>query len=94
MPGLVALDSEYTSIVDGDPAYAVQQAVAYEVAMLRQRINDAGKANLVTSAIGADLDNLGANVNTYRRVLQYADDTVDPAAGGETGIGCFPIGNG
>jgi phage-related baseplate assembly protein len=39
----------------------------------RARVNDAAKALLLAHAIGSDLDQLGANVNTPRLVIQAED---------------------
>jgi len=64
------INPDYTSIVQGDPAYSVVQAVAYEAVNILQRINDAAKAVLATHAIGADLDNIGRNFFIFRKIIQ------------------------
>ena len=75
---LRTINSDYTSIVEGDPAYAVMQSIVFEIVMILQRINDAARAVLVTHAIGDDLDNLGVLFSVYRQVLQQEDLTADP----------------
>ena len=75
---LRTINSDYTSIVEGDPAYAVMQSIVFEIVMILQRINDAVHAVLVTHAIGADLDNLGALFAVHRQVMQQEDLTADP----------------
>ena len=68
----------YTNMVEGDPAYTLLEAMAYVEVMLRKRINDAARSVLVTHAVGADLENLGALFNVYRRTIQHADPDADP----------------
>ncbi len=63
----------YTSIVESDPAYALMQVFAYREVLLRQRINDAAKANMLAFAIGADLDHQAALLGVAR--LPGEDDT-------------------
>ena len=75
---LRTINEDYTNIVEGDPAYAVMQSIVFEIVMILQRINDAAHAVLVTHAIGADLDNLGASFSIYRQVIQQEDLTADP----------------
>ena len=72
------LNKDYTSIVEGDPAYTILQAIAWQEIMTRQRINDAARAVLVTHAVGADLDNLGELFAVHRQVITPADLTADP----------------
>ena len=75
---LRTINEDYTSIVEGDPAYSVCQAICFEFVMVYKRINDAARAVLVTHAIGNDLDNLGANLSVYRQVIQHEDLEADP----------------
>ena len=72
------LNSDYTSIVEGDPGYTVLQAMAWESIRIEKRINDAARAVLVTHAIGADLDNLAALFGIVRQVVTAADPDADP----------------
>ena len=69
---------QYSSIVEGDPGYSVLQAIAWQETMTRKRINDAARALLVTHAVGADLDNLGALLAVTRQVVTAADPDADP----------------
>ena len=69
---------QYSSIVEGDPGYSVLQAIAWQETMTRKRINDAARALLVTHALGADLDNLGALLAVTRQVVTAADPDADP----------------
>lgn len=75
---LRTINEDYTSIVEGDPAYAIMQSIIFEIVMILQRINDAARAVLVTHSIGADLDNVGALFAIYRQVIQHEDLTADP----------------
>ena len=69
---------QYSSIVEGDPGYSILQAIAWQETMTRKRINDAARALLVTHALGADLDNLGALLAVTRQVVTAADPDADP----------------
>ena len=69
---------QYTSIVEGDPGYSILQAIAWQETMTRKRINDAARAVLVTHAVGADLDNIGALFAVTRQVVIAADPDADP----------------
>ena len=62
-----ALSQEYTSVVEGDPAYSILQVAAYREVGIRKRVNDAIRSVYVKYAIGADLDNVAALYGTYRR---------------------------
>ena len=72
------LNSDYTSIVEGDPGHTVLQAISWESIRLQKKINDAARAVLVTHAVGSDLDNLGALFAIYRQVVVVADPDADP----------------
>ena len=61
---------DYTSIVEGDPAYTLLQAMAYFGTLLYGRINDTAKALLITHAEGGDLDVLAALFNIQRRAQE------------------------
>lgn len=45
-------------VLESDPVVIILEAAAYRETLLRARINDAAKANLVLYALGADLDHL------------------------------------
>ena len=66
---------DYTAILDSDPAYKLLQAGAYQAVVLRQRVNDAGKAIMAAYAMGGDLDNLAALLDVERYVITPANPT-------------------
>ncbi len=51
---------EYTALLESDPIIVALQCCAYREVLLRQRINEAGKANMLAYATGTDLENLAA----------------------------------
>lgn len=55
-----AKKADYTTLLESDPAIIILQAVAYRELLLRNRINQAAKANMLAYATDADLDNLAA----------------------------------
>ena len=57
---------EYLEIIESDPAYTIQEAMAYIADFILERVNNAARAVLVTHATGADLDNLGALLTLLR----------------------------
>ena len=73
-----ARSNDYSSIVEGDPAYSILQAMAWQEIMTRKRINDAARAVLVTHAIGTDLDNIAVLFGIARNVIVEADPDSDP----------------
>lgn len=67
--------------LESEPATKLLQENAYQELLLRNRVNDAAKAVMLSFAIGADLDQIGANTNVKRLVLVEADpDALPPAA--------------
>lgn len=75
---LQALDPIFTALVESDPAYKILEVCAYRELQVRQRVNDGANAVMLAYATGADLDNLAANFDVSRRLIQPADDTVIP----------------
>ena len=69
-----ARQPEYLGIIESDPAYSIQEVMAYVVDFILERVNEAARAVLVTHATGADLDNLGALLTLLRNVSE-SDDT-------------------
>ncbi len=59
--------------LESDPVTKLLQNSAYQELMLRGRVNDAAHAVMLASAIGADLDQLGAWWGVARRILTPAD---------------------
>jgi phage-related baseplate assembly protein len=64
---LVAIDQEYTAYLGSDPLMKLMEIAAYRELLLRQRINQAAKANLLAFATGLDLDNLAAFYGISRK---------------------------
>ena len=56
---------------------AIAQVFAYREMMLMQRINDGAAACMLSHSNFSDLDNLGANNNTQRLVIQEATDATE-----------------
>lgn len=67
-----------TLALESEPIVKLLQENAYREVILRQRVNEAARANMLAYATGADLDQLGANYNVARLVITEADDTVLP----------------
>lgn len=75
---LKARYSDFSALVESDPAYKVLEVCAYREVMLRQRINDGAKAVMLAYASGSDLDNLGALFNLSRLCIDKGNDTLVP----------------
>ncbi|MDX7987659.1 baseplate assembly protein [Xenorhabdus sp. 12] len=67
-----------TLALESEPITKLLQENAYRELLLRQRINEAARASMVAFAQGADLDQLGANNNVSRLVLQPAENQAVP----------------
>lgn len=68
----------FTALLESDPAYKLAECAAYRELLVRQRINESAKAVMLAYATGADLDQLGANVNVERLTITPADNTTVP----------------
>ncbi|OAM03961.1 MAG: baseplate assembly protein J [Wolbachia endosymbiont of Dactylopius coccus] len=55
---LVKRDASFTGLVESDPAMKILEVAAWRELLLRQRINEAVKSNLLKFATEEDLDNL------------------------------------
>ncbi|WP_395460372.1 baseplate J/gp47 family protein [Wolbachia endosymbiont (group B) of Myelois circumvoluta] len=55
---LVKRDASFTALVESDPAMKILEVAAWRELLLRQRINESVKSNLLKFATGEDLDNL------------------------------------
>lgn len=64
----VARNPNYSTLLESDPAIILMQVVAYREMLLRARINEAAKANMLAYASGSDLDNLAAFFGVERLV--------------------------
>lgn len=67
-----------TLTLESEPLVKLLQENAYRELILRQRINEAAKANMVAWATGSDLDQLGANNGVTRLTLRAADNSTLP----------------
>jgi len=69
----------FTALVESDPFYKLAEAAAYREVLVRQRANESAKAVMLAFAVGADLDNLAANVNVERLLIDAGNpDAVPP----------------
>ncbi|WP_425385332.1 baseplate assembly protein [Wolbachia endosymbiont (group B) of Schoenobius gigantella] len=55
---LVSRDGNFSALVESDPAMKVLEVAAWRELLLRERINEAVKSNVLKFAMGEDLDNL------------------------------------
>lgn len=67
-----------TLALDSEPIVKLLQENAYLEMQLRQRVNEAALANMLAFATGSDLDQLGANFDEKRLIIQEADDDAFP----------------
>ena len=72
------MGDNWTANLESDPVVKLLEVGAYIKVGNRARVNDGAKALLLAYAIGSDLDQLGANVNLPRLVIQAEDLTVTP----------------
>jgi phage-related baseplate assembly protein len=73
------LDTIYDALVESDPVYKQGEANAYQTVLLLQRMNDAVRGVLLASALGDDLDQVGAGFNVARLLIIPAQpDAVPP----------------
>jgi phage-related baseplate assembly protein len=66
------MGDNWSAAIESDPVVKVLEVGAYQKVGNRARVNDAAKALLLAHAIGSDLDQLGANYNLKRLVIQAA----------------------
>ena len=64
----VARNPNYSTLLESDPAIILMQVVAYREMLLRARISEAAKANMLAYATSSDLDNLAAFFGVERLV--------------------------
>lgn len=64
--------------LESETALKLLEVVAYRETIVRQRVNDAARADMLAFSTGADLDNLGALFGVSRAVVQEADDNTIP----------------
>lgn len=68
-----ARNPEYTALVESDPAIIQLECAAYREVLLRQRINEAAKADMIAYAVGTDLDNQAAFYGLERQENETDD---------------------
>nr|WP_246168490.1 baseplate J/gp47 family protein [Wolbachia endosymbiont of Ctenocephalides felis wCfeT] len=64
---LVHRDSTFSALIESDPAMRMLEIAAWRELLLRQRINEAAKANLLKFAEGSDLDYLAEFYGVVRK---------------------------
>ena len=64
--------------LESEPATKLLEENAYQETILRNRVNDAGKAVMLAFALDGDLDQLGANVNVARLTITPANPNAMP----------------
>ncbi|AZO67693.1 baseplate J/gp47 family protein [Mesorhizobium sp. M6A.T.Cr.TU.016.01.1.1] len=65
---LIEIDPAYSALLESDPAIKVIEASSYQDIVLRERVNDVAKANLLFFAAGSDLDHLSIFYDVFRLV--------------------------
>lgn len=73
-----SLYPEFDTLLESDPAIKLLELAAYREVQIRARINDAARAVMLASATGANLDQIGANYDVARLLIQPADNTAIP----------------
>jgi phage-related baseplate assembly protein len=64
--------------LESEPATKLLEENSYQETILRNRVNEAGKAVMLAFALDGDLDQLGANVNVARLVITQANPNALP----------------
>ena len=64
--------------LESEPATKLLEENTYQETILRNRVNEAGKAVMLAFALDGDLDQLGANVNVARLVITPANPNALP----------------
>ncbi len=75
---LAGRNPAFTAAVESDPAYQEMDVGAYRELGTRNRVNQGVKAVMLSHSTGADLDNLVANVNVQRQVIDPGDPGAVP----------------
>lgn len=63
---LVARDPEFVHLLESDPAMKVMEVAAWRELIIRQRVNDGTRANLLAFSTGNDLEHLAAFYDVVR----------------------------
>ncbi|MFG0501298.1 baseplate J/gp47 family protein [Pseudomonas putida] len=72
------MGDNWSAALESDPVTKLLEVGAYRKLLNRSRVNDAAKALMLAYAEKADLDQLAANVNLSRLVVQAEDLTAVP----------------
>lgn len=64
---LIRLDPTFSALLESDPAMKILEIAAWRELLLRQRVNDAARANLLAFANTADLEHLAAFYDVQRK---------------------------
>ncbi|WBF44441.1 baseplate assembly protein [Serratia rubidaea] len=75
---LRGLDPVYDALLPSDPVYKQGEVLAYHSTLLRVAMNDSIRAVLLASAKGADLDQIGANFDVARLLINPGDPNAVP----------------
>ncbi|MCE8028807.1 baseplate assembly protein [Halomonas daqingensis] len=79
LEGLAARFPDFDVPAESDPAHKVLQVCAYREMLVRQRVNEAARAVMLSYAEREDLDNLGALFNVSRLETDPGDpDAIPP----------------
>ena len=70
----IELAPEFTAYLESDPIIKLMEVCAYRELLMRQRINQAAKANLLAFATESDLDNLAAFYGINRNENESDDE--------------------
>lgn len=70
---LRARDPQFDALVESDPLFKLLEVCAFREVIIRQRVNEAARANMLAYAMGSDLDHLGALVGVGRLQLDPGD---------------------
>ena len=71
---LISIEPEFSAYLESDPLIKLMEVVAYRELLLRQRINQAAKANLLAFATESDLDHLVAFYGITRKENETDDE--------------------
>ena len=69
---------DYSAFLESDPAMKLLEVAAYRELLLRGRVNDAARANLLAFAGGSDLEHLASFYGVFRMVIQEEDLSTRP----------------
>ncbi len=69
---------EFTADLESEPVYKILEVIAYRDLLIRQRVNDGGRAVMLAYSTGADLDHLVALLGVGRQVIHPGDPEARP----------------